>query len=472
MVLSSNQRPVWALLSAGAALISGCQPSEQLGTSHLAEAEAREVALSEMSLDTTDDFVQSLGSRLGCERAGQLVARPAAPSLKTAITRILNPREGGTVYQRIQRELWDAGHSAARCQTDVAVQGPDVGFDKLVEAVAALEPQVGRPVGLTFVAVGGLGSYMNERGILEEQVVRWRAKAAATQRPVRIWQHNCSRYEANDFCAPELVRRLQELDAVEPSSVQQLYVFWGYSNGGNTVLDALSMSPELQGKTLAVVTLGTPFGGSVIAEELRSMATWVRHRRDTDPLTFAAFRAGFGAQLSAIGDGGALALLTDNPETYQRAYGSLTPQRRASVLRRELPQKQMTGPLGRDIKFLHVAGVLDVAKLPGLPVVTVREEQLTVREDSAAARQVAQLAALPRFAKYPLSDSIVALEHAVLPKEMLPKGVSSELIALVNLDHSSLSLSKGPDGKDIGVPFEELVDSISEVTARRISNAP
>jgi hypothetical protein len=455
----------------GAALLSGCHPSAPGDSASLSEAAGREIALAELSLETTGDFVQSLGARLGCEKAGHLVSRPTAPSLKTAVTRILNSREGGTVYQRIQRELWNPEHSASACQTDGATPGPDAGFESLVDAVTKLESQVGHRVGLTFVAVGGLGSYMNERGVLEEQVVRWRAKTAAEGKPVRVWQHNCSRYEANDFCAPELVRRLQELDAVQPSDVKQLYVFWGYSNGGNTVLDALLQSEDLQRKTLAVVTLGTPFGGSVIAEELRSVANWVRHRRDTDPTTFAAFRAGFDAQLSALGDGGALALLADNPETYQRAYGSLTPQRRAGFLRADLPQRKLVGPFGRDIKFLHVAGILDVARLPGLPIMTVRDDQLAIRQDSAAARQVAQLAALPRFAKYPLSDSIVALEHAVLPREMLPKGVSSELIALVNLDHSSLSLSKGLDGKDIGVPFAELVDSISEVTARRISNA-
>ena len=445
--------------------------------------EAAELALGDLDKRVSNDFVRGLESRIGCRAAAQFVAQPRAGELqKSAINVVTSPASTTdasrrSVYRRAHLEFWDTKAAMADC-ADAAgpaasPSDPDAGFRSLIASVRQRGEAAGRSVGLTFVAVGGLGSYMATRGPLEDHVKRWRALAQEPelQGKLRIWQHVCSQYESNaEFCTPELIRRLAELESTDPAQGEHLYVFWGYSNGGNTVFEALVGNEALQRQTLAVVTIGTPFGGSVVANDAKAIAGWVRETRERDPARFGLARQMFSERLASIGDGGALAALVNAPEQFERAYTELLPGKRASRLGELTRLARFSGPFGEPIRFLHVAGVLDMAALPGLPVLTSQQGKIVMKSGSMHGRQVAQVAVLPLFGRYPLSDSIVALQHAAIPESMRPEGLSSEMIAVLNLDHSSLNLTADETGRDLGIPFVAIVDTINAIVARRVSH--
>jgi hypothetical protein len=115
----------------------------------------------------------------------------------------------------------------------------------------------------------------------------------------------------------------------------------------------------------------------------------------------------------------------------------------------------------KELPIFHVVSTLDVARLTPIPLMTVNNDgAIELDNSSTNPTQLAELAMLTSFRNNPLSDSCVAIQHAVIPRNATPRGASPQLLAIMNLDHMSLGFSKSGAQEKRSMPRVEIVDAL------------
>jgi hypothetical protein len=333
------------------------------------------------------------------------------------------------------------------------------------------------------IVVGGFGSHQDEMGPLHGSQDAWRAYAAKafpgdSDPPVRVWRVECSNsYAEDDLCAPEVTRTIARLEAEHPTAHVPRYVLWGYSKGGNTVLQALGESPELRDATLAVLTMGSPLAGATALElEPAAVKRALEQGLPAVPAALAALRdvAPVGLLLSeASGDSMAAMRVSDvaaQAEVLLRTAATLSSDARAEFNATWLTSHDFSRASGVPIPFFQVAGAADLPLLQPLPQLTIKDGAIATEAGAHTLDDVRLLAASPLLRDHPLYDGIVALEHAVLPKSVVPPGLRTELLALLAIDHLRMKLHGEPSSDwDAPVPQLELVDALLDAMATKIT---
>jgi hypothetical protein len=148
-------------------------------------------------------------------------------------------------------------------------------------------------------------------------------------------------------------------------------------------------------------------------------------------------------------------------------FQSITPAVRKKFIYEKMKQWDFTrhnaDPLTgqKELPIFHVVSALDVARLTPIPLMTVNNDgEIVADTTSQSPAQLAELAMLTSFRNNPLSDSCVAIQHAVIPKNAIPRGASPQLLAIMNLDHMSLGFSKSGLQEKQSMPRVEIVDAL------------
>ena len=428
------------------------------------------IKLKEFNYETTDTSLRSLGARIGCQEAAQWMLYPSGGSLQKTISSLYQSQKP---YDNLMSELFDYSKAEQRCKANPLPPRNDqtFGMSKLLEQLKS------KNMGLTFVMVGGFGSHLTENGALSDSRQLWQDKFGADANYFRVIRHECepNSFAPDDSCSPLVIKRFNELEKSR-GAIEHRYLFWGYSKGGNTLLQALATSPEMREKTLAVTTVGSPIGGGLPTEvvlpaldqfaQKKSQAT----STDRDSLNhLLSFGAGVQINNRTPGMAAKFTAMLEEKEfgIVRSGFQSITPSVRKKFIYEKMKQWDFTrhnaDPLTgkKELPIFHVVSALDVARLTPIPVMTVNNDgEIVADTTSQSPAQLAELAMLTSFRNNPLSDSCVAIQHAVIPKNAIPRGASPQLLAIMNLDHMSLGFSKSGLQEKRSMPRVEIVDAL------------
>jgi hypothetical protein len=466
--------PVIMLGSTSLALISSCRTySKSSQTTAANGVEEDSIKLKEFNHEVDQTTLMSLAARIGCKQASEYILQPTSGSMKQTIEGIYAAK---SPYDFMQQEIFNLRKAEQSCVTagEPAHRSNTDGMRALIQHAMA------KNMGITFVMVGGFGSHLTESGALAESRALWTKTFAAEleSKHFRIVRQECfpNSFASDEVCAPKLVEKFKELET-ERGDIEHRYLLWGYSKGGTIILQALGTSPELREKTLAMISAASPFGGGLPIEMILPIVESLAQKRSNLPPAeraslnaLLAFGAGPGVDMHDGGMAAKLAaLLEEGPfEALQNGLRSMLPGSRKNFLTTVVKNWDFTrttpDPLTgqKDIPLLHLAAVLDVARLHAIPGATVDSSgHIIPKPNSQDYSQLAEMAMLGAFKKNPLSDTCVALEHAVIPKNVVPKGATSVLMAILNLDHMSIGLSS-PGKEAVSRPRTEIVDAIIE----------
>lgn len=449
------------------------------GGSELLQAPDDEVKLNEFQYETDPTFLKALGSRVGCRQAGDYAVLPASGSMKRAIEGIYAAK---IPYDFMQQELFNSPKTAATCAAmgNMPQRENTDGMRDLINKAKA------KNIGITFIMVGGFGSHLTEDGALSDSRALWAQTFAPEieSKHFRIVRHEClpNSYASDEICSPKLIEKFKSLDA-ETGGMEHRYLLWGYSKGGTTILHALGLSPELREKTLALISLGSPIAGGLpidIAYPL--LESLAQRRAELTPMdrtllnTLIAFGAGGGLEVQAQSTMAKMAELLEEAQfdVLRGGFRSILPGVRKPYLFSTVKNwdfsRNTMDPLTsrKEIPLLHVGAALDVGKLRAVPVMTVdSNNRIVPQQSSQDLNHLSELAMLGTFKRHPVSDSCVALEHAVIPKNAVPRGATTALLGVLNLDHMSLGFSK-PSVEAESVPRVEIVDALIESASQKI----
>lgn len=424
---------------------------------------------------TLDDFSHEpgtgvfpeLSSRIGCEQAQRWVITPSMPFSKL----IPALKSHKVPYDLLNEKLFSA---SIPCSTSQKASNTD-GIKKIHDLV------VEKGFGLTVVMVGGLGSHLTKEGALAYSRAAWdKALPKETFRSARI---EClpNSYASDDICAPVVQRGIEDLIASEGAK-PHLYLVWGYSKGGTVSSQVLSKSLQIRNKLLALVTVGSPFGGGVPMHAVVPLIDKLTESFDKmtlrDQLIFKGLMltgsgySGSSEQLKSVA--GFTELFTPQQFPIVKAgLNTVLPSHRAKFLRNVMPTwdysrteaHPFTGKL--ETPIFHVSASANIAKFKVVPDFTVHDDaSFSVQPESVQIMQVAEMAIVKEFARHPVSDMCVALEHSVIPEFAKPKGATTELIALLQMDHLGLGFS------DSLAPGEAIVDSILATVGKKLGGRP
>lgn len=454
-------------------LVAACKtPSRSGDRSELLSSEKNIFRLKDFSHEVSAGPLKSLGARVGCRAASKFMLYPTSGSLKSAIDSIYKSE---APYDTVLSEIFNPGAAERACNSSnpTKKQDPALAMGRLIAAFKA------KNLGLTFVMVGGFGSHLTDEGALYESRRLWQARFGSESKHFRIIRHECepNSFASDDICSPLLVKRFKELESSR-GDIEHRYLFWGYSKGGSSLLKAFSMAPEMREKALALVTVGSPIGGGLpvsIAKPILEQI--VQKKAALSPADRATLNT-----LLTFGSGSPLdfknsslapklgALLEDREfETLRSGFESLAPEKRKSFIESEVKAWNFTrknpDPMSKSktLPIFHIAAAVDIAKLDPVPVLTVNANgDIVPLPTSQNMMHLAELATLTKFRNHPLSDTCVALEHSVIPKGFVPQGADAKLLAILNMDHMSLGLSKEGSQVKQSIPHLEIVDSLIE----------
>ena len=127
----------------------------------------------------------------------------------------------------------------------------------------------------------------------------------------------------------------------------------------------------------------------------------------------------------------------------------------------------------KEIPIFHVAAALDVAKLEAFPLLTIdRDDYMIVQPGTQDLSQLGEVSSIANFSRFPISDSCVALEHSVLPRDVVPKGSKASLLGVLALDHMALGFTASPAAPGVSprseLPRTAIVDAILEAAITRM----
>lgn len=420
-----------------------------------------------------DTLLKKLGQRVGCAVAAKTMIKPKQSSLQNAIANLsANTGAQGSYYDHMRAVLMDQAYIEQSCK-DL------VGNDTEQDALAGIKKIMNLADGITFVMIGGFGSHAGALGALEDSRGLWTtyAKTLADPSRLRVWRLDCSNsYASDDRCSKEIIDLIKKREEKEPSAAKHKFIIWGYSKGGNTGLQALMESRELRSRTLALITNASPLGGGIPMTLVVPALTKALAARDKilgkpannpllqlpglyimaqDPhvLSQAEFHAQFVAELDQV-KGGA---------------DSIHPATRKKFLYERLKNADFSRDAEGPLPVFHLAGVVDVAALHPLPAMTFDDGRIVGVKGSANGEHLGELAMLPLFRDFPLADTCVALQHAVIPRDALPPGLTSELIGVMQFDHASFRLTAPTNDDRVEVPNVAFVDAVLDTVAERLT---
>lgn len=422
--------------------------------------------------------IKEMGARLGCEKTSRWMSYPKSGSLTRSIQSVL---ASSSVYETVKDEFFNRAAVLTACLSDgePARKSNDHGIKRLLKYVKSQDPAGG----VTLIMAGGFGSHIAYETSLDASVEAWDSLLDELEDDsFAAWQIECSNsFAPNERCAKELIETIAKRETGFPRTTNHQYVLWGYSKGGNTIIEALRQSRELRNKTLAVLTNGAPIGGSsaitMLEPAIKRVASAVGRTSErfldfanVQPWAYMLTPAAYlvDNELAAI----KVARLLTPAESAQVAQGAaeMTPSVRKSYLYNTMLTADFSRDDGRTIPIFHSAAVVDVATMEPWPLLTVKDGRLMFADNSFNADHLGEMAFTPVMGNYPLNDTCVPLEHSVIPRDAVPEGLSSELVALFAFDHSSHRLTPLP-GKQWEVPHLEVVDTLIETMVIKLEGA-
>ncbi len=423
------------------------------------------------------DFIKSVGNHIGCEGASKVVGHYRETSFSKSIQTIMEAKD---VYATLLSQFLDPNVAAKGCTglgNNIKPIDDLPGFMRIYSKVRAAG------YGLTVIAHGGFGSHLTPGGTLVETRDRINAigldlDKGTDKKTLRAWRIECDNsYASDDHCSPHLAEELKKLEQEQPSSVPQVYLFWGYSKGGNTIIQALASMPEVRSKTIAIVTLATPIAGShaimmatpAISAVIKSHADLLK---ENPPLAVLAPTA-YGMTPTSIRD--YLKLLEpDQTQLVLDGMKSLRLDQRKKFLYSWLAKQdysRQSDPVyhRQKLPVFHIAGVVDPGQFRPFPVLTLKDGELSIKDDTMDSNQLKEMSFIGGYRDFPLNDACVALQHSVIPKNALPKGLETELLGIIKLDHLTAQFGWGraADGPN-ATPAMDLVDAIADTIATRL----
>lgn len=452
--------------------VVACKTPSRAPRSDLEAADKDIIRLKEFTHEVDATLLRSLAGRVGCQLAAQMVLHPTGASLKKNIEAVYRSE---SPYDTISAGLFDSTATEKLCKSSQVSRQTDPAF-AMGRLISKLKS---KNLGLTFVMVGGFGSHLTDEGALYESRRLWQSRFASESKFFRVIRHECepNSFASDDVCSPLLVKRFKELEASR-GDTEHRYLFWGYSKGGTSLLQALSQSPELREKTLALITVGSPIGGGLPISVAKPLLEQVAQKKSalstTDRATLnalVAFGAGSPLDSQSVNMASRLSSLLEDQEfrTLQNGFESLDLERRKKFIYEKMKTWDFTrknqDPItaSRQIPIFHVAATTDVARLDPIPNLTVNQNgDIVTDARSQNLMHLAEMVMLTKFRSHPLSDTCVAMEHAVIPANATPAGASVKLLALLKMDHMSLGLSKALRHGKNQIPHLEIVDSLLE----------
>lgn len=455
------------------ALTVSCKtPSRAPSRSDLEGVDQDIIKLREFSYEISDGPLRNLAGRVGCQTAAQMIHYPGGGPTKKIIDDIYR---SSSPYDTIMGQFFNHASAERLCKSGQLQrrQDPAYAMERLITTLKA------KNHGLTFVMVGGFGSHMTDEGALYESRRLWQARFGNDSKYFRVVRHECqpNSFATDEVCSPLLVKKFNELEATR-GDVQHRYLFWGYSKGGTSLLRAFSLAPEMREKALALVTVGSPIGGGLPISIAKPILEQIAQRKavmsPVDRLslnTLLTFGAGSSVDAQSSGMPAKFAALFEDQEfkNLQAGFESLGLETRKKFIYDQIRNwnfaRKEPDPVTKacNLPIFHVAAAVDVARLDPIPNLTVNQNGDVVTEPkSQNLMHLAEMILLTKFRNHPLSDTCVALEHAVIPQNAQPAGSSVNLLAVLNMDHMSLGLSKALKHGKNTIPHLEIVDSLIE----------
>ncbi len=432
-------------------------------------------SLAAFGYDVKPDLLQALGARIGCKHAARWVTHPKSGSVQTSVRRVV---ASTTVYDTIADEFFNHDAASKECERRQAAKVTDknAGIKALIAAAQARWPNEV----LTVVAHGDFGNHLEYEAALDESMAGWREITDVEETPtLDFWQFSCS----NSFapiarCAKEMADKVRERAGRNPDKPRR-YLMWGYGRGGNTILEALRSDESMRERTVSVVTVGAPIGGSVamdlVGPAMAGLAKSMAQLAGVGEAAVAQFPGAFTQMadyyLNKETLQGKLAEMAKAGELadVERGTSELRPAARQAYLKNELAAADFSRPDGTAIPVLHLAALLDLGYLVPVPEMTLKGGQPALTTKRFSYGHLASLGFSPLMRDYPLSDGTVALQHAVLAKEAIPKGLAPELLGIFRFDHFSNRLTPPADGRTWEVPHLAIVDAVMQSVAARLA---
>ncbi len=470
------------LIAAGA--VTACVNKSDSSSSAQADAVSPpDVKLATFDYEVDTTMLKSLGKRIGCGDAARYVRFPRDGSLKNAIKAVMT---SGRAYRSFQSEIADTATAAAACGDMPREADKNAGIKHLLEVARKVSPCAaqGCAGGLTFIMLGGLGGQFDGDGPWAENRAAWKALATTDAVPhrrradgsidssLRVWRLDAERsYQPDSDNIASLQQKLAALEAAEPSSYAHQYFFVGYSKGGPTGIHMLGSSKELREKTLALMPLNAPLAGSVVfdvaGEQLKSPV--LAHANLANVIEPAVLAQLQNLPLAYLLGGATkkedLQYVATFSGDFIRGVTSLSVPERKKYLYEWMPAHDFTRSSGKAIPVLQVAGLIDLVDLRPLPHVTYKDGKVAMKEAPNTLDDFKQTIFAPTFSKFPLSDTIVSLEHSAIPRNAFVNGLAPTLHAVLSLDH--LRVRMRPRQGD-PVPYLDIADALMDSAATSI----
>jgi hypothetical protein len=398
--------------------------------------------------------------------------------MKESIQRVMT---SSRVYEDVIREFFNRGIIRQTCLRG-GEPAKKSNIDGLKQLLAVARDKYASE-GLTIVMLGGFGSHIGPVRSLDDSAAEWgRFIESQTTPKLRVWQIECSNsFAPEDRCAKEFIDSLAAHEKAEPTPVKHRYLLWGFSKGGNTALEALRVSKDLRDKTLAVVTMGAPLGGSMtmlmldplvqnLAKTISGVTGVAAKFANRLPLEYLLTSAAY--YVDQDGQPAQIARLLTPTEVNQVSAGSqaMLPLARQEYLNTTVKPADFYRADGTSIPFFQGVALANIADLNAVPLMTLEKGELVWKPDTFISDHMAELGFSIMMKDFPLSDTCVALQHAVLPKNAIPKGLSPELLAVMTFDHASFRFTP-LTGVKWEVPHLALVDSLLAAVATKLERA-
>jgi hypothetical protein len=423
----------------------------------------------EYEVDKT--LLMELGARVGCAKASEIVSFPSSGILRHGIRKVAFSKN---VYQSLQDEFFDARKTQSQCGSP-SKKEKNSGVKELRKRV------VGEASDTIFTIVihGGFGDHMVFERTLDSVMDNWfDLMDEETDQTLDVYQFSCSNSMApSKRCAKEMLLSMKERQE-KSGGKKRKYLLWGYSSGSLTMLEALKMSPDLRNETVGLVTMGGPIGGSVAmglvgplvqktATELAKSISMPESIAKSIPNSVLFLVQN---QINTETFNGKLIELLNSSELAQIQAGAkeLTTSERKKMLASDVAGVDFGRADGSSIPVYHFAALLDLARLNPTLTLTMKDGSAGLDQERFRYTHLATLGVARTLRDYPMSDGIVALPDAVLPKQNPPKGLSPQLLGLFKFDHFSNRLTP-PENKKPLLPHGEIADAILGAISKKMS---
>lgn len=427
------------------------------------------LTLEDFSYEPKDTVAKELAARIGCKEAAKWVLNPQDP-MSVVIPQLSKQK---VPYDYIETKMFQ---SEKPCSPRPHKSNLD-GITTLHKLVTE------KGYGLTVIVIGGYGSHMIEGGTLAQTRALWTANLPATSfKTIRV---EClpNSFATDTICAQSIQNQIE--DIIEKQSGQpHLYLLWGYSKGGTTAAKVLAGSKTIRERVIGLVTAGSPFGGGVpmhvLVPLLEIIEPELKNLSLKERLIFSSLMI-LGGGIADMEDHKTMEklieLLTpENLPLIRDGLISMLPSQKEIYLREVMPTWDLTRSTPHPITgkmttpIFHLSSLADLKNLKVIPHVTIQDdESLAIDQKSIQSLQAAQLSLVQELARHPLSDMCVALEHSVIPEFAKPKGTTTELLALLKVDHINLGLADAQS--ETTPPSDAIVDSVIDALTQHLQGA-